>query len=614
MNREEHLLCCALTFKHAKTRETPLDEEFRTIEEGVRTMTDVLMHEAHHTFQKPVQVPTTPYLHSVDIDTEEPGIVAAKEKVDVVRRKLPLPRVRYDKSTVSAMTTTASTVRVPKVAKTMEKATGAAQKEEARRIKAEESRAKREEVREAAKRERKEMLDNETPEDKKERVLREKKERADKKMKRDAEKAAKEESRDGSEPAPAKKEKAVTTIDEEILASQPMDQITDRQAKKRCGKMQFFENPVPHDRHLQALQRCAPPPHIEPVLLGSVPHDSFCLINGPPGTGKTTTLLKTIQAFDHERILVCSPTNVGAANLYSKCLDMGFGKAASLVLPKERIPVGTPLLNVDPTARIVCCTISGRDGRHLVDESFSIVCVDEAGQCTEPWIWGLMRPDVQRVYLAGDTKQLPATVSESGKILAHDRSLFGRLIERGYPSKRLIVQNRMHPEIVSLPNKLFYDLELKNGELPKSMKHTDAYEVIQVDSREEVVGTSFVNTREATVVAEQARKLQQTYENVVIIAPYTAQCSRLLAQQTGICIYTVDSFQGREADAVVLSMVRTGSDVGFWEDERRLTVALTRARKKLVIVGNTSSWTCKHLMALHKDATKRKLVTSLVNK
>jgi len=292
---------------------------------------------------------------------------------------------------------------------------------------------------------------------------------------------------------------------------------------------------------------------------------------------------------------------------------MGFDKAVSLVLPKERIPAGTPLLNVDPKARIVCCTISGRDGRHLVDESFSVVCVDEAGQCIEPWIWGLMRPDVQRVYLAGDTKQLPATVSESGKTLAHDRSLFARLIEREYPSIRLVVQNRMHPEIASLPNKLFYDLELKNGEVPNSMKHTDAYEIIQMDSQEERVGTSFVNIREAMAVAEEARKLSQKYEDVVIITPYTAQCSRILAQQTGIRIYTVDSFQGREADAVVLSMVRTGSDVGFWEDERRLTVALTRARKKLVVVGNASSWTCTHLMALHEDAVIRKLTKSPTN-
>ena len=162
-----------------------------------------------------------------------------------------------------------------------------------------------------------------------------------------------------------------------------------------------------------------------------------------------------------------------------------------------------------------------------------------------------------------------------------------RLLSLAYSNVvQLSIQNRMAPEILAFPHEQMYNGSLRQG--PHAPLH-GRVEVVQVpDGAEETIGTSFRNRPEAVAVAELARK----DEGAVIITPYAAQAHALLSQASGREVHTVDSFQGREADTVILSVVRDGSaGLGFWEDSRRLTVALTRARTRLVlVVTNPEQW------------------------
>ena len=87
--------------------------------------------------------------------------------------------------------------------------------------------------------------------------------------------------------------------------------------------------------------------------------------------------------------------------------------------------------------------------------------MDEAAQCQEAWIWGLLRPEVKYIYMAGDPNQLPALVSEEGLKLNHGRSLMERLMEMNYKTELLNTQRRMHPRIVEFSNLTYYQGKLK---------------------------------------------------------------------------------------------------------------------------------------------------------
>lgn len=604
MDRSEHLLCCALTYKNATLREKELPSTFEDIESAKTVMQEMLLHEAKESFKKQIPVPECPYLHSVDIDTDEPGIIDARDRLNVVRRKLPLPQIEYSSTTPNITSSFNLPKRFPK---TLESATASACKKESTALKSEEKAAQRREERERAKIERQQLIDNETTEERVERIARETAEKEERKRIREEKKKMSD-----TEERPRKERKVSEKkpVDEEILASVSSDQIITKTTaeRRRSDKVHFFENPVPHDRHLSALSYCNPNSEISNVLTQSTYSEKFVLIHGPPGTGKTSALLNLMTNILDTRVLICAPTNVGAANLYSRCVQT-YGKDVSLILPKERIPKGTPLMNADPCSRIVCTTISGRNGAALVKESFSNILIDEAGQCLEAWIWGLMRDDVEYVAMTGDTRQLAPTVSESGKKLEHDRSLFKRLVDAKYPCTHLLTQNRMHPQICMFPNKMFYDNTLKNGSRVTKFNVDMPYEIVCVDAEEEEVGTSFVNRREALKAVEIAKDLKTKFENVIILSPYTGHCSYLLSQQSGIPIHTIDSFQGREADAVVLSIVRT-NNIGFWTESSRLNVALTRARQKLVVVGNGHKWKQTPLKELMRDGTKRNIIST----
>ena len=285
--------------------------------------------------------------------------------------------------------------------------------------------------------------------------------------------------------------------------------------------------------------------------------------------------------------MVCAASNIGVLNLYNRAKT--FNIKGSLVLSNNKLAKVSEteeLSWIPKTDQIVFCTVSMRYGSILRNINFDTILMDEAAQCQESWSWGLLRNELKHIYLAGDPHQLPAVVSKDGNKLNHSRSLMTRLMALGYPSILLDIQRRMHPDIVEFSNTTFYDNKLKT-EYKKSDIKFKPFDIINIKGDEERIGTSYQNKEEAKKVIELVKKFN--IEDTVIISPYQAQCKLLKQMNNNLNIHTVDSFQGREADVVILTTVRSGNKIGFWEDYRRLNVGLTRARHVLRIVGNVET-------------------------
>jgi ATP-dependent RNA/DNA helicase IGHMBP2 len=269
-------------------------------------------------------------------------------------------------------------------------------------------------------------------------------------------------------------------------------------------------------------------------------------------------------------------------------------------------------------ATVVCATLTGLDSAILGQRSFDLVVIDEAAQCTEPVCWlPVLRS--QSLVLAGDHCQLPPTIlSPEAAAEGFGISLMERLVERygDQVTRRLNVQYRMHEAIMSFSSKQFYEGGLAAhssvrghvlGDLPGVSANRLTQTPIQFidtagagyDEESEPSGNSRFNSKEASLVERQVRSLLDAgvaAEAIAVIAPYAAQV-RLLREKLpipGLEIDSVDGFQGREKEAVVLSMVRsnTEGDVGFLSDIRRMNVALTRARRKLLVIGDSATLSC----------------------
>ena len=626
-SRADRLLCCAVAYRNAQgDGPSTLPETFENEGVGVAAMMSVLWHEASQAMNEPISPPDDAFLHPVDIDTEEPGIVAHKKRqTDILRRKLPLPSVVYTSCPASSRPSPPVAVRLPSPPRDFKRAVEEAEKSARKSVLAEQRQAKRDLKAEASALERREVAADkkrrraeETPEERDARLAAQRETRALKKA--TLAQATPEEV--ASKSSDASNEKHVADDSDELLQADEFREVTVQEAlemesavaahdaklprrlRARETKVRYFPSPVPFDRHLTALEETKLHDRIRAAILHAKPTTGLKIVHGPPGTGKTRRLAEMVKEFANERIFACAPTNVGTANLYTRILEVD--PEASLLIAPSKIPPGVPVVSQDPAARIVCSTISGRAGNLLNAHEFGVVMVDEAAQCMEAWIWCLLRAEVHTLVLVGDAQQLPALVSEEGMTLRYDRSMLERLQSRDYPCEFLDTQRRMHPEIVKFPNERFYQGRLLSDYAPATAACSTPYQVISVDGACEAIGHSFVNREEIRVCAALVGELEAQFDKVVVISPYQAQTREFLA--LGLShVHTVDSFQGQEADAVVLSIVRR-EDIGFWQDERRLNVALTRARHCLRVVGAVDAWTGV-LGALRDDANVRGLVT-----
>jgi superfamily I DNA and/or RNA helicase len=404
------------------------------------------------------------------------------------------------------------------------------------------------------------------------------------------------------------------------------------------------------------------------------------LIHGPPGTGKTTTVVELIRRAVQrgQKVLACGPSNMAVDNLFERLLRQGT-RAVRLGHPARVMPelrehtldllverhddvrlarklvkdalalfrraAKTTRAKPEPGARremraeakglladarrleaqavehildmadVLCATTTGLDDNLLAGRQFDLVVIDEACQSTEPGCWIAINR-AERVVLAGDHRQLPPTVlSSQAERQGFAISLFERLADMnaGKLLRRLDTQYRMHTAIMEFSSLEFYEAELAADALVESHLLSDLPGVERTALTEsplelidtagagfeeelEPDGQSRRNRREADLVVLKVEALLAAgveAQQIGIITPYAAQ-ARLLREKLprkDLEIDTVDGFQGREKEAIVISLVRSNEkgEIGFLSDLRRTNVAMTRARRKLLMIGDSAT-------------------------
>ncbi len=249
-------------------------------------------------------------------------------------------------------------------------------------------------------------------------------------------------------------------------------------------------------------------------------------------------------------------------------------------------------------APVVLATLTGVATKLLAHREFDLAVVDEATQSVEPAVY-LALLKAGRAVLAGDHLQLPPTLL-SPDAAELGISLFERLASaRPEAMVTLYEQHRMNEQIMRYPSDALYEGKLR-AHPSVAHHHIDSMPLVFIDTagrgfEDETpeASESKMNIGEAELAASEARKLLVLLSpgQIAVITPYEGQVQRiraLLAEFAELEVDTVDGFQGREKEAIVLSLVRSNDsgELGFLEDIRRMNVALTRARKKLVVIGD----------------------------
>ena len=268
------------------------------------------------------------------------------------------------------------------------------------------------------------------------------------------------------------------------------------------------------------------------------------------------------------------------------------------------------LVNAD----VICTTLSGAGDGRLSTFRFHQVLLDEATQASEPECLIAIAKGAKQVVMIGDHLQLgPVVMCKKAAVAGLSRSLFERLILLGHQPVRLQVQYRMHPALSEWPSNTFYDGYLQNGVTAYQREDKSSFPWPQPQlptffyaslGQEEISssGTSYLNRTEAANVEKIVTTLLKggiTAEQIGVITPYEGQRSYIVQHMTRnaglkrgqyeeLEVASVDSFQGREKDYIILSCVRSNEHqgIGFLHDPRRLNVALTRAKYGVIILGN----------------------------
>jgi hypothetical protein len=368
------------------------------------------------------------------------------------------------------------------------------------------------------------------------------------------------------------------------------------------------------------------------------------LIQGPPGTGKTSTgvciVAKWLECLPKgDKILAVADSNVAADNFADKLLQFGVrairvGDGGDERLQEDALSSyaewsmyqrhrddGESSRATSLRHKIMAKAIEDHDvvvatcigtGMDLLATKFRVVVVDECSQATETAALCALGRGAETVVLIGDHKQLPATVlSSSAARGGLSRSLFERLIDaRIVDPVVLVEQRRMHPTISSFPNRQFYRGQLIDRPEPHTVEPIPGFpwpedcQVCFVDTSadsesgdlrfENKRGFSAFNSTEVRVIEDALRFMIGSGfvrpDQVGVLTPYAAQKVALSTALTplGVCVDTVDGWQGMERDLIFFSATRSNAagELGFVSDPRRMNVMLTRARRGLVVVGD----------------------------
>lgn len=405
------------------------------------------------------------------------------------------------------------------------------------------------------------------------------------------------------------------------------------------------------------------------------------IVHGPPGTGKTTTLVEAIYETLHRenQVLVCAQSNMAVDWISEKLVDRGVSvlrignpsrvndKMLSFTYERRfeshpdypqlwsmrkairelyaRMRKGTDReairqkinslkdrateleIRINESlfaeARVIACTLVGSANRLLMGQKFGTLFIDEAAQALEPACWIAIRK-ADRVILAGDHCQLPPTVKAPEALRAGLGHTLMQTIVKNKPEtvSLLKLQYRMNDEIMRFSSEWFYGGMLQSAPEVKYRSILDFDTPIEwintegMDCNEEFVGENYgrINKSEAELSIAQLKdyitkigreRFLEERIDVGLISPYKAQVQylrRLVRNDAffkpyrqAITINTVDGFQGQERDVILISLVRANEEgqIGFLNDLRRMNVAITRARMKLIILGDASTLT-KH--------------------
>ena len=422
------------------------------------------------------------------------------------------------------------------------------------------------------------------------------------------------------------------------------------------------------------------------------------IVHGPPGTGKTTTLVEAIsETLKREtQVMVCAQSNAAVdwiseqllargisvlrvgnpmrvsdnlleatyekryeahpdyielwsirkaqrealAKLSSKKTSATERRSASNLLSKLRnrsteleIRINEDLFD---KSRVIACTLIGTASRVLERRHFSTLFIDEAAQAFEAACWAaIIKAD--RVIFAGDHLQLPPTIKcHEAEVKGLNKTLMEKVAsEKPNCVELLTVQYRMHEDIMQFSSNWFYEGRLvadKNIaertiiplDSPLVWKDTSK---LGFEEQQNPLSQSRLNSSEALLLVKTLRDYcrQMGIERIIneridfgIISPYKSQVQllRKLIKQSkflkpilpSITVNTVDGFQGQERDVILISMVRGNDEgrIGFLNDLRRMNVAITRARMKLIILGDTAT--------LSKTKFYKKLINHITEK
>lgn len=418
--------------------------------------------------------------------------------------------------------------------------------------------------------------------------------------------------------------------------------------------------------------------------------NDVAVVHGPPGTGKTTTIVNAIRLVlqSEKQILVCAPTNTAVDLITEKLIEQGvnvlrvghparvsedllkatidgqiqnhinykdikrlrknaeeyfkmagkykrvFGKddakqralyytEARNCIKESRLLEDYIVNSLFEQAQVICCTPVASTNKALANKRFNTLFFDEASQALEAISW-IPLLKCKRVIFSGDHFQLPPVVkSIKAKQEGLDKTMLDRLTGIDNVSSLLTRQYRMHQHIMQFSNAYFYKNELEADATVKEtlLSLNEDIEILNVpielidtagcsfDELQNPETLSLSNNGEADLLFKHLEVLLQQYQfsgekqklSIGIISPYKEQIEllkdKLLAFDytnypiNELAVKTIDGFQGEERDVIYISLVRSNanSEIGFLSDIRRMNVALTRAKKKLVVIMDTST-------------------------